>query len=406
MPVEIEFEGEVINNTKPLWLKKPSEISREEYLEFYSELHPLAEEPLFWIHLNVDYPFNLTGILYFPKVGNAYELHKNKIQLYSNQVFVTDEVKEIVPEFLTLLHGVIDSPDIPLNVSRSYLQADSNVKKISAYIVKKVGEKLHEIFRNQREEFEQKWEDIGFFIKYGMLADEKFYEKAKDFVLLQSIEGSFSTLEEYREKIKDAQTDKNDQQVWLYASEPSRQDSFIEAAQKRGYDVIRLEHPLDPHFVQMLESKLEKLSIKRVDSDTADKLIEKDEKRESVLSEKEIKAVEDLYKAVLPNDQYRIKHEALSPEDAPVLITQSEWMRRMRDMSKLQGVQDMGMFPGSYEVVVNTNHPLAKKLTALNENEKQEGLARQLFDLARLSQNLLTGKELTAFIGRTVSYIE
>lgn len=407
MPVEIEFNGKVINNTKPLWLKKPASITPEEYKEFYNELYPYSEPPLFWIHLNVDYPFNLTGILYFPKIHNVMEMQKNKIQLYSNQVFITDEVKEIVPEFLTLLHGVIDSPDIPLNVSRSYLQSDANVKKISTYIVKKVGEKLNEIFKNQREEFESKWDDISFFIKYGMLTDDKFAEKAKDFVLIQNTENKYFTLEEYKEKVKDIQTDKDGNLVLLYATNTQQQDTFINAAAKKGFDVLKLDLPLDSHFIQLLENKNEKLSIKRVDADTLDKLIDKGEKTESVLSKNEEEALQKVFKESINNDHFQVKTEALSPDDAPVIITQSEWMRRMKEMSRLSGVGgNEDSFPGNYDLIINTNHPLAKKITELKEGDKQQVFAKHLFDLARLSQNMLSGKELTDFISRSVNYLD
>jgi molecular chaperone HtpG len=405
MPVSIEFKGEIINNSEPLWLKKPSALSEQDYIDFYKELYPYSEDPLFWIHLNVDYPFNLTGILYFPKINNSLELQKNKIQLYSNQVFVTDEVKEIVPEFLTLLHGVIDSPDIPLNVSRSYLQSDQNVKKISSYIVKKVGDKLAELFKEKRSEFESKWKDIGFFIKYGMLTDDKFYDKAKDFFLLNNLEDQFFTLEEYREKVKATQTDKNDTLVWLYASDAKAQHSYIESAKKRGYDVLLFDHPIDNHLIQQLESKLEKTSIRRVDADSMDKLIDKDVKTESVLSKDEESKLETIYKETAGEQQFQVKLEALSPDEAPVMIAQSEWMRRMKDMSRLSGMGSADAFPGGYELIVNTNHPLSKKIIEQGEGADAKRIASQLFDLARLSQHMLTGEELTGFISRSMQYL-
>ncbi len=406
MPVEISFDGKTINNTKPLWLKKPSDIKVEEYQEFYKELYPFAEDPLFWIHLNVDYPFNLTGILYFPKVSNTFEVQKNKIHLYSNQVFITDEVKEIVPEFLTLLHGVIDSPDIPLNVSRSYLQSDANVKKISTYIVKKAAEKLAELFKDDRKSFEDKWEDIGFFIKYGMLTDDKFYDKAKDFVLLNDIDDKFYTLEEYTAKVKPLQTDKNDRMVWLYTFHHEIQDSFVQSAIKRGYNVLKFPHPIDNHFMQQLETKLDKVSIKRVDSDTIDRLIDKDEKTESVLSADEQKEVSDLYIAAVNDTKYTIKTEALSPDEAPVMITQSEWMRRMMDMQRMNGMNVGDNFPGGYDVIVNTNHPLAKKLVGMRKDEKKKDFAKHLFNLARLTQNMLAGKDMTEFVQRSIEFLD
>lgn len=406
MPVPINFNGEQINSTDPLWLKKPNEISDEEYKEFYHQLYPYAPNPLFHIHLNVDYPFNLTGILYFPKVDNPMELQKDKIQLYSNQVFVTDDVKEIVPEFLTLLKGVIDSPDIPLNVSRSYLQSDQNVKRISSHIVKKVSDKLSEIFREKREEFENKWNDVGFFIKYGMLTDDKFYEKAKDFVLIEDTEHTFYTLEEYRTKTENSQTDKSEQLVWLYTTDPKAQHTFIDAAEKRDYNVLLMNQPLDTHFIQMLENKLEKLSVKRVDAGTTDQLIEKENQRESVLSKDEEQHLDTIFKDVVNGDQYQIKTLALSPDDAPVLITRSEWMRRMQEMSQMSGMGKMGEMPGSYELVINSNHPLMRKALNLKEKSQQDEMAKQLFDLAKLAQGMLTGKELSEFVNRSVHYLE
>lgn len=404
MPVEIEFDGKKINNPSPLWLKKPSEIKDEEYLAFYKELYPYSEDPHFWIHLNVDYPFTLTGIMYFPKINQNIEVQKNKIHLYSNQVFITDEVKEIVPEFLTLLHGVIDSPDIPLNVSRSYLQSDSNVKKISSYIVKKVGDKLAELFKDKRDEFEKKWEDVGFFIKYGMLTDDKFADKARDFFLVENEDHKFFTLTEYSDKVKDTQTDKDGNQVWLYANHEHGQHSFIEAAKKRAYDVLLFEHPIDNHIIQHLEMKLEKTSIKRVDADTIDKLIDKDEKFESVLSEAEQTQLSDIFKEVSTGkDQFTVKTQALSPDDAPVLITQSEWMRRMMEMSRMQGGGNN--FPGSYELIVNTNHPIGRKIVSETDKEKQTQIAKHAFDLARLSQNMLIGQELSDFVSRSLKYM-
>jgi molecular chaperone HtpG len=404
MPVPIEFKGEVINKTEPLWLKKPSEITDEQYKEFYHELYPYAPDPLFWIHLNIDYPFNLTGILYFPKIDNALEIQKNKIQLYSNQVFVTDEVKEIVPEFLTLLHGVIDSPDIPLNVSRSYLQSDQNVKRISGYIVRKVADKLAELFKNDRAGFESKWPDTSFFIKYGMLTDDKFYEKAKEFTLMEDMEGKFYTLDEYTEKTKPLQTDKSEQLVWLYTSDPAGQHPFVDAAQKYSYSVLEFDHPIDTHFIQLLESKLEKLSIRRVDSGTMDQLIDKGETKESVLSEDERKHLDEIYKGLIEEGKFTVKAEPLSPEDAPLIITQSEWMRRFRDMSRLQGTGNQD-FPGAYDLIVNTNHPVNVKL-AKEKNGEAESTARQLLDLAKLSQGLLTGKELSEFVNRSIQMME
>lgn len=405
MPVEIEFNGAKINNTSPLWLKKPADITEEEYKKFYEELYPFSPEPLFWIHLNVDYPFNLTGILYFPMQTNMMEVSKKKIQLYSNQVFITDEVKEIVPEFLTLLHGVIDSPDIPLNVSRSYLQADASVKKISTYIVKKVADKLADMFKDNRDEYEKKWRDIGFFIKYGMLTDEKFYDRAKDFFLFNNIENEFYTIEAYKEKIKVLQEDKDKNLVALYTIHKEQQDAFINLAKNRSYDVLLMDNPIDLHTMQLLEDKGEKIHFKRVDSDTMDKLIDKDTKSESVLSEDEVKQLEELYKAATTGDKFTVKAQALSPEDAPVTITQSEWMRRFAEMNRMQGMADNDML-NKYEVIINSNNPLNKELLSNPDKEKQALATRHLFDLARLGQHLLSGAELTEFVGRSLGYMK
>jgi len=402
MPVEIEFDGKKINNTEPLWLKKPAGLKDEDYIAFYKELYPYAEDPLFWIHLNVDYPFNLTGILYFPKATNYMEPQKNKIQLYSNQVFVTDEVKEIVPEFLTLLHGIIDSPDIPLNVSRSYLQADHNVKKISSYIVKKVSDKLADIFKENREDFEKKWDDIGFFIKYGMLTDEKFAEKAMDFSLVKNVDNKYFTFNEYSEKIKPLQTDKTDHQVWLYANDAQQQHGFIDAAKKKSYDILIFNNPIDNHFIQLIESKIEKLSVKRVDADTLDKLIDKDEKIGSVLNSEEETSLKETFESIAGKEKYSVKLESLSPEDAPVMITQSEWMRRMKEMSRMNGMGNMDSLPGGYDLILNTNHKLSKKIADAKGDEEAKKLSGYLFDLARLSQNLLSGQDLTDFVSKSI----
>jgi len=406
MPVEIEFEGKKINNTEPIWLKKPVTLKDEDYIAFYKELYPYSEDPLFWIHLNVDYPFNLTGILYFPKQQNYLEVQKSKVQLYSNQVFVTDEVKEIMPEFLTLLHGIIDSPDIPLNVSRSYLQSDSNVKKISSYIVKKVADKLADIFKENREEFEKKWDEIGFFIKYGMLTDEKFAEKAREFALVKNIENKYFTFAEYGEKVKPLQTDKNGTQVWLYTIDAGQQHGYVGAVKKKSYDVLVFNNPIDSHFIQHIEGKEEKLAIKRVDADTPDMLIEKEDKIESVLTKDEETVLQQVYENVAGKDKYTVKLESLSPEDAPVLITQSEWMRRMKEMSRLSGGANMDMFPGGYDLILNTNHKLAKKIADTKESEESTRMAGYLFDLARLSQNLLSGQDLTDFVNRSMERLD
>jgi molecular chaperone HtpG len=427
LPVEIKFgtktetiyEGEgddkeekkievdnIINNTQPIWRKQPTELTDEDYKNFYNELHPYSPAPLFWIHLNIDYPFNLTGILYFPQLNNSFEAQKNKIQLYSNQVYVTDDVKEIVPEFLTLLHGVIDSPDIPLNVSRSYLQSDSNVRKITGYITKKVADKLNELFKNEREEYEEKWKDLGVFVKYGMISEEKFYDKAQKFVLLNNVDEELFTIEEYKEKVKALQTDKHDKLVFLYSNNVSDHDSFIQAAKKKGYDVLSFDNIIDNHFMQHLEHKLGDVTFVRVDSDTVDNLVQKDEQQESVLSEKEQEKVKGIFETVLGEKKSSVTMKPLSPEDQPVQITRPEFMRRMKEMQALQGMQ-MDGFPDTYNIVVNTNHPLiASKLVNMRSQEKKEDLANHLYNLALLNQNMLKGADLTSFINKSIEFLK
>lgn len=397
----------IINNTSPLWAKSPTELKDEDYIKFYKELYPYAEDPLFWIHLNVDYPFSLTGVLYFPKVKNDFEMNKNKIQLYSRQVFITDEVKDVVPDFLMLLHGVLDSPDIPLNVSRSYLQSDANVKKISQHITKKVGDKLQELFRKDRPDFEKKWDDINIFVKYGMISDEKFYEKAKDFVLLKNTEKQYFTLEEYKEKVKPNQTDKDENVVYIYSSDAGKQDSFIQAAKSKSYDVILLDGVLDSHFINSLESKLEKTQLKRVDSETIEKLIDKDSKVESVLSEDEQNQVKGIFEKAINNKNFHVGVESLSPDDFPVFVTMSEFMRRMKDMAKTGGggYSFMGSMPDNYNLSVNANHAIVQKILKADQEEQKVKLAKQACDLALLSQNMLTGAELTNFIRRSVELV-
>lgn len=394
----------IVNNPAPLWTKAPSELKDEDYLQFYKELYPFSEDPLFWIHLNVDYPFNLTGVLYFPKIKNELEIQRNKIQLYSRQVFITDEVKDVVPEFLMLLHGVIDSPDIPLNVSRSFLQADSNVKKINTYITKKVADKLGELFKKDRTEYEQKWSDIGLFVKYGMLSEEKFYEKAKDFALLENTDGQFHTIEEYKELIKTNQTDKDDKLVMLYATEPGKQHTFIESAKNKAYDVLKLDGPLDSHFINHLEQKLEKVGLKRVDSETVDKLIDKDEKVDSVLSDKEKDTIKELFEKAIDNQNATIGVESLPADEMPIVVTMPEFMRRMKDMAKVGGggMPMMGDFPDQFNVAINGNHAIISKILKAKKVENKEKLARQAYDLALLSQDMLSGAELTSFIKRSI----
>ena len=407
LPVPVEFEGDIINNPNPIWTKQPSELTDEDYKNFYKELYPFSEAPLFWIHLNVDYPFNLIGILYFPKLKNDFEIQRNKIQLYSRQVFITDEVKDVVPEFLMLLHGVIDSPDIPLNVSRSFLQADSNVKKINTYITKKVADKLNDIFKKDRPTFETNWEDINVFIKYGMLSDDKFYEKAKDFVLLQNTEGKYYTLEEYKAQTQANQTDKNGQLVMLYTTDADKQHAFVEAAQNRSYDVLKLDSVIDSHFIGMLEQKLEKTSLKRVDSETIGKLIEKDEAKESVLNDTEKEDLKKIYETAISNQNMQVEVAPMAPDDAPVIITMPEFMRRMKDMSKTGGggMMFMGNMPDTYNVTINANHSINQRILKAKDDNK-ERIARQAFDLALLSQNMLSGSALTAFVKRSVDLID
>ncbi|GAB3165477.1 molecular chaperone HtpG [Telluribacter humicola] len=406
LPIEIEFEEKVINNPTPIWTKNPADLKDEDYLNFYRELYPFSEEPLFWIHLNVDYPFNLTGVLYFPKLKNDFQVQREKIQLYSRQVFITDEVKDIVPDFLQLLHGVIDSPDIPLNVSRSYLQSDSNVKKINGYITRKVADKLSELFKNDREGFEKKFDDIDLFVKYGIISDEKFSEKAKDFCLVKNTEGKFFTFEEYREAIKENQTDKNDNLVWLYTSDPKKQDAFIESAKKRSYDVLVLDTVIDSHFINALESKLEKVTVKRVDADTVDKLIEKDVKLESVLSTNDEEKAKKLFEELLTGKGSTVVVEAMPTDELPVVITFPEFMRRMTDMQASSGQRSMfGDMPLMYTVSVNANHPLTSRILNTEDAEQQKALAKQAYDLALLSQGMLSGTELTQFIKRSVEVL-
>lgn len=465
-------KDKIINNTEPAWTKKPGDLEEKDYQEFYKELYPMGADPLFHIHLNVDYPFNLTGILYFPKINNNLEIQKNKIQLYCNQVFVTDSVEGIVPEFLTLLHGVIDSPDIPLNVSRSYLQSDQNVKKISSHITKKVADRLHEIFKNDRKQFEEKWDDLKIFIQYGMLTDEKFAERAKNFVLLKNTEGKYFTFDEYKELIKENQTDKDKKLVHLYTTDKTGQYTFIEEARSKGYDVLEMDGQLDVHFVNKLETDLEDASFKRVDADVLDKLIEKETSKESVLNENQQNNLVPMFRGRLPeHSSYVVTVENLDENALPVMITQSEFMRRMKDMSEMQGGMSMyGNLPDSYNMVLNSNHPLIvdlaknvdeeigdeikqtdeaiepvqkefdeisqknaeKKEEDLTEEEKkqrteiqqkldelknqreeklksygkEQKLVKQLIDLGLLANNMLKGEELNKFVKRSVELLD
>jgi molecular chaperone HtpG len=486
LPVEIAFGREtewkdgksvetgkdkIINNTKPAWTIKPSELKDEDYLNFYRELYPMSDEPLFHIHLNVDYPFKLTGILYFPKIKNNIEIQKNKIQLYSNQVFVTDSVEGIVPEFLTLLHGVIDSPDIPLNVSRSYLQSDSNVKKISAHITKKVADRLSDIFKNSRDEFEKKWDNLKLFIEYGMMTEEKFFEKAKGFTLLKNTDDKYFTLEEYEKLIKENQTDKHKTLIYLYSTNKTDQFTYIEKAKNKGYDVLVLDGQLDVHLINKLESTLKESRFVRVDSDVVEKLIEKDEKRESKLSQDDQEDLKSVFSIkVKTNDMFNVVPEPMDEKEAPVTITQSEFMRRMKDMSQMGGGMNFyGELPDSYNLVLNSNHPLilkisedlkAREAARLDENSRQRSklkeeidfmekdhgkkkpeevsqhekddldkarkelnalvdsrksileaygsenkVVKQLIDLALLANNMLRGEDLSTFVKRSVELL-
>lgn len=395
----------IINNPFPLWAKAPNDLKDEDYKKFYRELYPFAEEPLFWIHLNVDYPFNLTGVLYFPKLKNDFEVQKNKIQLYSRQVFITDEVKDVVPDFLMLLHGVLDSPDIPLNVSRSYLQSDSNVKKISQHITKKVADKLQEMFRKDRPDFEKKWDDIAIFVKYGMISDDKFFDRSKEFGLLKNTDNKYFTLDEYKEHVKELQVDKEGTNVYLYTTDLGKQHAFIEAANQKSYDVLVMDTLIDSHFVNALEPKLEKVQFKRVDSETVDKLIPKEEKIESVLSKEEEEKLKAIFEKAVNNANMILAVESLAPDQMPVVVTMSEWMRRMKDMAKTGGGGGfgfMGNMPDSYNVSINGNHAITQKILKATSEDEQVQLAKQAYDLALLSQNLLTGADLTNFIKRSV----
>ncbi|MDG1929956.1 MAG: molecular chaperone HtpG [Flavobacteriaceae bacterium] len=404
-----ETVDNIINNPNPAWTKKPSDLKDEDYTSFYRELYPMQfEEPLFHIHLNVDYPFNLTGILYFPKLNNDLNVQKDRIQLYQNQVFVTDNVEGIVPEFLTMLRGVIDSPDIPLNVSRSYLQADGAVKKISNYITKKVADKLQSIFKNDRENLEKKWNDIKVVIEYGMLSEDKFFDKAKSFNLFPTTAGTYLTLDELKEQTKDAQTDKDGKLIQLYAANTDEQHAYIEAAKAKGYTVLLLDSPIVGHLLQKLEQEDDKLGFVRVDSDHIDKLIIKDEPQLSKLSDEQKEALKPMIENVVPKEQYTVQLEAMDSEAAPFMITQPEFMRRMKEMQQTGGGGGMfgGGFPDMYQLVVNVNHPLVSQILETKTKKKQERLIKQSLDLARLSQSLLKGEELTAFIQRSFEMIK
>jgi molecular chaperone HtpG len=425
LPVEIKFgtktekqpaeEGEeavelvsdnIINNPNPAWTKSPSSLEEEDYKGFYRELYPMNfEDPLFHIHLNVDYPFNLTGILYFPKLKKNMEIQKNKIQLYCNQVFVTDSVEGIVPDFLTLLHGVIDSPDIPLNVSRSYLQSDHNVKKISSHIGKKVADKLEELFKKDRTSYEEKWEDINVIIEYGMITDDKFFKRSEKFALFGNVDGEFATLNEYKEKISALQTDKDGKLVVLYASNKDTQYSYIAEAKEKGYDVLLMDSPIVGHLLQKLESQGDNINFVRVDADTVDNLIKKEGEVTSILSEDEQKTIQEYIESQVNKESFTVQFEARDSAASPFVITQTEFMRRMKEMSATGGGGGMmfGSLPDSYNLVVNSNHSLAQKILNESDEALRNDIIREAYDLARLSQNLLTGEELSNFIRKGYS---
>jgi molecular chaperone HtpG len=403
-------EDNQINDTNPAWTRKPTELTEEDYLKFYKDLYPMAPDPLFHIHLNVDYPFKLTGILYFPKIKNSVEIQKNKIQLYCNQVYVTDSVEGIVPDFLTLLHGVIDSPDIPLNVSRSYLQSDSNVKKISGHITKKVGDRLMEIFKNDRKQFEEKWNDLKIFIEYGILSEDKFWDKAQKFCLLKNIDGQCYTLDEYKTLIKEEQTDKDGQLVYLYASDKDAQNMYINAAKAKGYDVLLMDGQLDVHFVGKLEQLFEKSRFVRVDSDVAENLIPKKEKEATTLSEEQQESLKKIFTTQLPaieKTEFKVEFESLGENGLPIVITLNEFMRRMQEMAAMNpGYNFYGDMPTNYNLVVNTDHKLVKAFLNSDSAENLNDNAKQLIDLALLSNGLLKGDSLTDFVKRSLDLIK
>ncbi|MEC8610976.1 MAG: molecular chaperone HtpG [Bacteroidota bacterium] len=405
--VEKEVDN-IVNNTTPTWTKTPQDLSEKDYSAFYKELYPSEfNDPIFNIHLNVDYPFNLTGILYFPKLKNNLEVQKNKINLYSNQVFITDNVENIVPEFLTLLHGVIDSPDIPLNVSRSYLQADSNVKKISKYITKKVGDKLHSMFKNDSKDFEQKWDDIKVFIEYGMLTEDKFFEKAKEFFLFKNTKGEYFTASQLMDTLKDNQTNKDGKVVILYTNDKEEQHSFVKTANDKDYMVVEMDGPLVSHLISKLESDNTSIQFARVDADTIEKLIQKEDSTPSLLSKKEEETLKKLIEEQVDTQKYHVQIESLSTKDSPIILTQSEFMRRMKEQQQLSGGNNMfGNLPENYNLVVNSNHKLSGELLNEENPEQQKELIDQLMDLALLSQGQLKGKKLTDFIQRSIKLIK
>lgn len=399
LPYPVEFDGEVVNKSEPIWNKRPSELKDEDYIAFFKEMYPFSGEPLFWIHLNVDYPFELTGILFFPKLRNEVELKKDKIHLYSRQVFITDNVQDIVPEYLGLLQGVIDSPDIPLNVSRSYLQTDSNVRKISTYISKKVAEKLKELYKEDREKYQEKWSDIEVFIKYGMISDDKFYDRVEDACLLKNVDGEHFTLAEYKEKITETQTDKDGNLIYIYSGDKNNQDIFVQSAKKKGLDVLLMNSLIDSHFIGLMERKLEKTRWKRVDSETSDQLVPKDEAQVSALSEEQETAITEVFKGIV-EEKVTVKAEALGAEEMPVVIVRPEFFRRMQEQAMLSGMKDQ--LGDQYEVIVNTSHNMSEQLL---DSAEKEAMAHQLLDLAKLSQGMLNGNSLTQFIERSIGLV-
>lgn len=395
-----------VNNVSPAWTKTPADLNVDDYNSFYRELYPSTiESPLFHIHLNVDYPFNLTGILYFPRIQENLEVQKNKINLYSNQVFITDSVEEIVPEFLTLLHGVIDSPDIPLNVSRSYLQSDGNVKKISSHITKKVADKLAEMFKKDRADFESKWEDLKVFVQYGSLSDPKFAEKAKNFTLVKNSEGKYFTLEEFKEKVKVLQTNKDDKVVMLYTNSVEEQYGFIQKAKDRGYDVLHIDGPLAPHWIANAEQTVDNVMFARVDSDSLDKLIQKDEEIPSKLSKEDEEVLKPIFESVVNGEKYKIQFESMSAEEAPIIITQPEFIRRMMEQQKMGGAGFFGAFPDTFNVLINSNHAKIGEILSEESVESKTSKVKQLTDIALLSQGMLKGEELSKFIERSIELV-
>ncbi|GAB5538166.1 MAG: molecular chaperone HtpG [Salibacteraceae bacterium] len=404
---EVEID-KIINNPNPIWKKSPSDLKSEDYKGFYNELYPMTfEDPLFNIHINVDYPFNLTGVLYFPKLAkHKVELQKNKIQLYSNQVFITDSVENVVPEFLTLLHGVIDSPDIPLNVSRSYLQSDGNVKKISSHITKKVADKLAEMFKDDRSDFEAKWPDMQIFMDYGLLTDDKFYDRIQPVYLLKNTDGTFKTFDEYKEEIKDKQTDKDGNLVMLYTNNTEADHGTIASAKKRGYDVLEMNTPLTAHLLQQFEMKMEKVTFKRVDADSLEKLIPKEDSAESNLTEDQKNTLTPMIQKVVDKEKFNVQYESLSEDEMPMMITQSEFMRRMKEQAEIGGgMYGMSNMPETYNLVVNSNHPLISKLLLETDENKQKDMIGHATDLALLSKGLLKGEKLTDFVQRSAAMI-